>query len=556
MAADCYSALLVSDFNTSNFSGYLRNDREWPKIEPISAPYGQVHQALLNFDYDSVDVVIVWTRPEAVIPSFSRLLDGEPQSVDKLLLEADAYVELLLRLRDKVRLTFVPTWVIPHQRRAFATTGMTSGIGMDQALMRLNIHLAESLEQVPGFYTLNAQHWVGNAGKAAFSSKLWYMSKTPYGNEVFKEAVTTIKSAIRGANGRSKKLIVLDLDGVLWGGIVGEDGWQNLKIGGHDPRGEAFLDFQKALKALSNRGIVLGIVSKNDEPVALEAIRCHPEMALRIDDFVGWRINWSDKAQNVADLVSSLNLGLEAAVFIDDNPVERARVRETLPQVVVPDWPADITQYKDALLGLPYFDAPALTKEDQRRTQMYVSERERASSKTTVGSIDEWLNTLATVVARDLLSDSNLARATQLLNKTNQMNLATRRMTDMEFLEWSNQGKRRVWVFRVIDKFGDLGLTGIISLDPQGSKATIVDFVLSCRIMGRRIEETMLSTTIEYARTLGLKEVWAFYEPTSKNGPCFEFWKRSGFKQDGHSFMWDAKADYPVPEQVRLEDAS
>ncbi len=556
MVGDRYSVSLISDFNMSNFGAYLKNDKDWPRVEPVIAPYGQVAQMLLGFERDELDFAIVWTRPEAVIPSFRRLVDGEIRDVDETLAEVDAYVELLLKLEDKVRCTFVPTWVMPHDRKAFAITDMKSGIGVGKTLMKMNVRLAEALEQAPTFHLLNAQNWVGRSGRGAFSSKLWYMSKTPYGNQVFKEAAMAIKSTIRGVTGRSRKLIVLDLDDVLWGGTVGEDGWQNLKLGGHDPVGEAFADFQRALKAFSRRGIVLGIASKNEESIALEAIRSHPEIVLRMDDFADWRINWNDKAQNVADLVSSLNLGLEAAVFIDDNPVERARVSEALPEVAVPDWPSDKTQYTDTLLGLPYFDTPALTDEDRRRTHMYVSARERASSMTSVGSVDEWLRTLNTTVTREVLNDGSLTRASQLLNKTNQMNLATRRMAEAEFLRWAGQENRRVWVFRVSDKFGDLGITGIVSLEYDGKKGRIVDFVLSCRVMGRRIEETMLSTAIDFARTLGLEEVWARYEPTPKSAPCLEFWKRSGFRQEQHCFYWNTGASYPVPEQIHLQDAA
>jgi FkbH-like protein len=555
MINEQYSALLISDFNIGNLAGYLRNSKDWPTVEPIITPYGQVAQTILSIDRNDIDLALVWTRPEAVIPSFARLVDGDTSVGEETLAEVDAYVGLLQKLKDKVRFTFVATWTVSHDRRAFALTGMKNSIGIDNTLMKMNIRLADALERVPGFHVLNAQNWIGRAGKMAFNAKLWYMSKTPYGNEVFKEAATAVKSAIRGVTGRSKKLIVLDLDGVLWGGIVGEDGWQNLKLGGHDPVGEAFADFQRALQALSRCGIVLAIVSKNDESVALEAIRNHPEMVLQLNDFAGWRINWNDKAQNVADLISSLNLGADAVVFIDDNPVERARVLDALPSVTVPDWPTDVTQYKDALLGLPCFDMPALTDEDRRRTQMYVADRERATTMANVGSIDEWLNTLKTVVTRELLNDTNLARAAQLLNKTNQMNLSTRRMTDNEFLDWASHGQRRVWVFRVADKFGDLGLTGIVSLEPDGKKGQIVDFLLSCRVMGRRIEEAMLSTVVEYARALGLDQVWARYEPTAKNSPCLDYWKRSGFEPQELCFYWNTHESYPVPSQVELKDA-
>src|SRR5262249_22447003 len=162
----------------------------------------------------------------------------------------------------------------------------------------------------------------------SFSPRLWYLGKIPYANEVFKEAARDVKSALRGLAGKARKLVIVDLDETLWGGIVGEDGWEHIKLGGHDPASEALADFQRELKALTRRGILLGIVSKNEEAVALAAIDKHPEMVLRRSDFTGWRINWGDKAANIVDLVNELNLGIDSVVFIDDNPSERARVRE------------------------------------------------------------------------------------------------------------------------------------------------------------------------------------------------------------------------------------
>jgi FkbH-like protein len=364
-----------------------------------------------------------------------------------------------------------------------------------------------------------------------------------------------VKSALRGILGKSKKLVVLDLDDTLWGGIVGDQGWQNLRLGGHDPIGEACVDFQRELKSMANRGILLAIVSKNEESVALEAIRNHPEMVLRLEDFAGWRINWLDKASNMVDLVSSLNLGLDSVVFIDDNPVERKRVSEAFPQIFVPDWPEDKMLYKAALQSLSCFEGLVVTQEDRSRTRMYAAEKERASSQVSFLSLDEWLEDLGTVVAFESLNQSNLPRANQLLNKTNQMNLSTRRMSEQALLAWATESNRRFWVFRVKDKFGDLGLTGLLSLELDTTKARIADFILSCRVMGRKIEEAMLARAIEAAQSLGSAEVYAQYVATEKNKPCLDFLKRSGFRycEDGQTFHWDTKLPYPVPKQIHFE---
>jgi FkbH-like protein len=417
----------------------------------------------------------------------------------------------------------------------------------------MNLRLMDRLDGVTNGYVLAAQRWVEGVGRGAFPPKLWYMGKIPYHPGVWVEAVADIKAALSGIAGRARKLLLLDLDDTLWGGIVGDVGWENLQLGGHDSVGEAFVDFQNAIKSLQRRGVVLGVVSKNTEEVALEAIRRHPAMVLRETDFVGHRINWRDKAQNVAELVEEVNLGLQSVVFIDDNPVERARDREALPEVFVPEWPEDKTLYASALRSLRCFDSPAISREDLDRTRMYSSERQRESLKAEVGSVDDWLKQLAIKVVAEPLKAENLARTTQLLNKTNQMNLSTRRLSEQELLAWVKDGQRQLWAVRVSDRFGDAGLTGIVSLELDGSRANVVDFVLSCRVMGRRIEETMAHLLVEEARRCGATSIEARYLATAKNKPCLEFWERSGFEaKTSDYFAWNTTRAYPCPSVVEF----
>lgn len=555
-----YRCLTIADFNISNFNGYLANDPQWPTVRPIEVPYGQVTQLLLETEQhgweERPDFVVVWTRPEAVCSAFKRLLDGHAVATESILAEVDQYANLLATLRERTQFVLVPTWTLVPPRRHFALMAMQDGVGIDNTLMRMNLRLAEQLDQLPGLYILNAQDWLTGAGKGAFHPKLWYMGKISFGNQVFKEAVSGVKAAISGIHGRSKKLVVLDLDDTLWGGVVGDLGWENLQLGGHDPVGESFVDFQQTLKALTRCGVLLGIVSKNEESVALEAIRHHPEMILGLDDFAGWRINWLDKARNVAELVAELNLGLDAVVYIDDNPFERARVAEALPQVFVPEWPEDKLLYTSTLLNLSCFNAPVVSEEDRGRTRMYVEDRQRSSAQVEFQSLDAWLKSLGTTVDCELLAPSTLPRAAQLLNKTNQMNLTTRRLSEQALLAWAREPHRRFWVFRAKDKFGDLGLIGLLSLECATTTAQIVDFVLSCRGMGRKVEETMLAVAVKTARSLGMQEVAAHYIPTAKNKPCLAFWKRSAFQycEEQGTFYWDTCQPYAVPEQIRLEE--
>ena len=555
-----HTCVLVSDFNLQNFCGYLANDPGFPLINAIPAPFGQTVSTLLHQDapcwQNTPDVAVIWTQPQAVIPDFNALLRYEQVRLQKVLQQVDEYSSLLVTMSEWVKYAFVPSWVLPSYRSVFGVLDMKTEIGLTNTIMRMNLRLAENLEKTSNIYVFNTHRWIEQAGNHAFNPKLWYLGKIVFGNEVFKAAVRDIKAALGGMLGFARKLIILDLDDTLWGGIVGDVGWENLVLGGHHHLGEAYVDFQQALKSMKNRGILLAIVSKNEEPVALEAIRKHPEMVLKLEDFAGWRINWQDKAQNVVDLMAELNLGPQSAVFIDDSPAERARINESLPEVHVPDWPEDPLFYPSALLSLGCFEMPSLSQEDLVRTTLYLSENKRQALKKTVGSLEEWLSRLSLRVQVEELHPANLQRAAQLLNKTNQMNLSTRRLPEAELMAWAENKHHRLWTLRVSDKFGDAGLTGIVSLDIQGQSAQIVDFILSCRVMGRKIEEAMLATAINHVRESGVKDVFARYIRTSKNKPCLDFFQSLAprFQQQGDRFIGDGKMPYPVPEHIELVD--
>lgn len=230
---------------------------------------------------------------------------------------------------------------------------------------------------------------------------------------------------------------------------------------------------------------------------------------------------------------------------------------EALPEVLVPDWPEDPTLYASALLSLRCFDAPSVSREDLERTQMYASEKQREGLRAEVSSLDDWLRTLGIVVRAERLKAGNRTRAAQLLNKTNQMNLGTRRLSEQELEEWALLPGHELYVLHVSDRFGDAGLTGIVSFCLEGDKAHVVDFVLSCRVMGRKIEETMAHLVVDRARSKGARAIEARYLATPKNVPCLEFWQRSGFEQQEEVFSWREPSRYPLPPMVSLHvDAS
>lgn len=558
MAEKQTSCLLISDFNVGNLRGLLVNDQTPPVVDVIMGPYGQVMELLIDLEHDcwrdKPDIAVVWTQPHAVIEPFARLLSFADVPLEELLADVDRYADRVSAITGRVRNVFVPTWVNPPHQRGLGMIDLTHARGISGALLSMNARLVQKLRATPGVFLFDSQRWMNTVGKTAYSPQMWHMAKVPFANAVFAEAVADLKASLLGLGGQSRKLVILDLDDTLWGGIVGDIGWEQVRLGGHDPIGEAFVEFQQALKVLENRGIILGIVSKNEESVALEAIRNHPGMILRENDFAGWRINWDDKARNITELTNELNLGLQSVVFIDDNPVERDRVRQALPDVFVPEWPNDKMRYSQALAQLRCFDLPDISSEDQARAQMYVADRQRRDLAQDLSSVDDFLRSLDIHISTEVLTRSNLSRAAQLFNKTNQMNLSTRRLTAEELWEWAQEPGQRMWTLRVIDKFGDSGLVGLVSFRQHDNQGEIVDFILSCRVFGRCAEEAMLYVAISHARSLGVSSVTASYLETKKNKPTISFFERSGLeRQPDNCFVWNATREYPAPALITLD---
>jgi FkbH-like protein len=544
---------VVSDFNADLLARFAAADRSDPPCRAEAAPFGQVFQTLAAFDAPATTLA-VWTRPEGISGEWARHLAGEPVTRDAAMAEVDAFAQMLVQAAGRARSLFVATWVPSRIGRGLGMLEWTADGGA-RLLAEMNLRLADALAAVPGAYLLDTQRWI-DAARPARDSKFWHAIKSPFSEAVFKAAATDIKAAMRARSGKARKLLLLDLDDTMWGGVVGDDGADKLRLGGHDAIGEAHADFQRAALALSKRGIALGIVSKNDEDVALAAIDSHPGMLVRRADLAGWRINWNDKAQNIVALTAALNLGLDSVVFIDDNPVERGRVREALPQVLVPEMPNHVSGYADVLRQLDCFDQAGLTAEDRARTDMYVAERSRRDAAVSFTSAADFLKSLDIEVEIAPFGPENAKRVVQLLNKTNQLNLATRRLTDRELEEWLATGTARaLHTVSVKDRFGDLGLTGIVSWEVAGNDLEIVDFILSCRAMGREVERTMAALAVAAAKQGGQARTLARYVTTARNRPTLDFWTASGFEAGADGLFVHLTDDpYPFPEVVRLSE--
>lgn len=550
-------ALFISDFSINNLFGYLKNELMFQKLEIVIAPFNQVHQVLLNDKLEcwsgDIDFTFVWTKPERVLNSFSAYLNNENIKIEEIIDEVEKYAELLLLASSRVKTFLVSNWTVDLTLNYQGISSSKSETGILDVLSKMNSTLSSVLSTSNNIYIINSQKWVSLVGNTAYSPKLWYLSKTPFHSSVFALAAKDIGSFIKGLTVSSKKIIITDLDNTIWGGVVGDVGYENLILGGHNAVGEAYRDFQLALKAISRKGVVLAITSKNEESVAMNAIENHSEMALRKSDFVAWRINWDDKAKNIFEIAQELNIGLDSIVFLDDNPFERERIKHALPEVFVPELPSDPLLYPNFLLQLDCFNSNSISEEDRKRTELYSIEKQRLDHKKGFNDLEEWLKSIDIRVKCELLNADNLQRVLQLLNKTNQMNLLTARYTEKDLIDRNLDELHFTYAFSVRDNFGDAGLTGVIGLQVVEDTLTFTDFVLSCRVIGRKVEETMLSVAINLARELNLKFVEGKYIQTEKNKPCFDFFQNSKFEILNNSFRWEVEKMYIRPYYIDLE---
>ncbi len=507
-------ALIVADTVVNPIVRILSDPSNPPAID-ASVKFGQVRGALGDAQGDGV--LIVWTTPENTFASLAQLSRCEVMEAKGLLEEVDEFSQLVARTAERWRHVLVLSWALPPYRRWIAGMTMRPG-GLAHSVMRMNLRLCEGLDGTKNVTVLDTQSWYAALGQPAFDPKLRALAKVNYSRDFFLKAAAEMKAVLRGILGYARKLVICDLDDTLWGGIVGDDGMENLRLGGHDGVGESFAEFQRELLALKNRGLLLAICSKNDPGLAMEAVERHPEMVLRAGDFAAIRISWRDKAQNIGSILDELNLLPSSAVFLDDNPVERDRVRYVFPEILVPELPADVAAYPSFLASLDCFETARITAEDQRRTLLYKEEAQRKEAASSADSLDEWLSSLGVVLTVKRLDRASLPRAAQLLNKTNQFNMATRRMEQQELWRWCQGQDRLALAFWVADKFGESGLTGLATADLREGR--IIDFVMSCRVMGKGIEEAILAVVCDHLRNTAVS---ASYRKTERNGPFYQF---------------------------------
>ena len=371
---------------------------------------------------------------------------------------------------------------------------------------------------------------------AWFDVGRWLQGKleiAPQAAPFYGDLAARILAALRGL---SKKCLVLDLDNTLWGGVIGDDGLEGIVLGEGSGAGEAHLALQHYAKQLKERGVILAVCSKNDAKIAEAAFNDHPEMVLRRSDFAAFQANWDDKAQNLKAIATRLNIGVDSLVFVDDNPIERARIRQSLPMVSVPELPDDAAHYVRCLADAGYFEAVAFTADDRNRAEQYAANAEREALLGSAESMDDFLRGLDMTAVYGPFTAVDHARVVQLINKTNQFNTTTRRYAGEEVSQIMEDPDSVTLQFRLLDRLGDNGLISTMILRPTAAEDDVLEienWVMSCRVFGRELEFEAMNVAVEAARARGTRALVAEYIRTPKNDVISKLYPSLGFTEVG-----------------------
>lgn len=358
----------------------------------------------------------------------------------------------------------------------------------------------------------------------------WNLAKQPFDHALipaYAEGLCRLLGAIRG---KSRKVLALDLDNTIWSGVIGDDGLDGITIGQGDPVGEAHLALQAYALALRDRGIVLAICSKNTDEIARGVFREHPDMLLREEHIAVFQANWSDKATNLKAIAEALNVGLDTLVFVDDNPAERALVRQRLPQVAVPELPESPALYARTLAAAGYFETAGFSEEDRNRSSYYAENARRIAVKAAAGSLDDYLRSLDMTLRLAPFDELGRTRIAQLINKSNQFNLTTRRYSEADVASLMTDPAVATLQVRLEDSFGDNGMISVVICRGHEDEWEIDTWLMSCRVLGRRVEEAVLAEVARLANKAGITRLVGVFRPTDRNGIVADHYSKLGFE--------------------------
>lgn len=494
------------------------------------AEYNQVERQILDMSSDyygfQADYTVVFQSTHKLLEKYS-LMPSDRQSA-----LSDERIDFIRMLCSSVSGRIIYYNYPEIEDTIFGSYANKVPSSFTYQVRKLNYELMNLSREFPNFFVCDLAGLQNKFGRDfMFDSTVYVSTEMVLSLDALPYVASRTLDIVCAAEGRFKKCLILDLDNTVWGGVVGDDGWENIQVGHGLGIGKAFTEFQEWVKKLKNRGIIIAVCSKNDEDKAKEPFEKNPEMVLKLDDIAVFVANWENKADNIRTIQSILNIGFDSMVFLDDNPFERNMVRENVPGVTVPELPEDPGEYLEYLYSLNLFETASYSEGDKDRTRQYQVEAQRVSLQKSFTNEADFLKSLDMVSEVKGFDAFNTPRVAQLSQRSNQFNLRTVRYTEAEITNIENDDRYATFSFTLADKFGDNGLICVIILEKLDSETLFVNtWFMSCRVLKRGMENFTLNTIVEYAKENGFKQIVGEYLPTPKNKMVEEHYPRLGFK--------------------------
>jgi len=551
----------VGSFTLNGFEETIKVECNEEKINCITynSPYNQFNQEILDENSNlykfKPDIIFLLIDNRTILENsfyFSSIdsKDENKKYAKEKLDELNNLIEIITK-KTKSKI-IISNFVIP----TYTALGIYESkieYGIKEIILDLNKKLKIISKNIDSCYVYDFNSFVTKFGE---KNVLDY-KKMNYGDikinfDIIPYLIYEFLGYVKPILGLNKKCIVLDLDNTLWGNIIGEDGFEGIKIGPY-PEGRSFVEFQKVLKSLSENGVILAINSKNNQKDAMRVINEHPHMILRENDFSCIKINWNDKISNMKEISNELNIGLDSIVFFDDDPVNRELLRMSIPEINTIELPRDPSTYAQILRNLNDFNTLKITQDDAKRKMMYKQEQNRQEFESSTKNLNEYLEKLDIKIKIKMDDRISIPRISQLILKTNQFNLTTKRYQEEEIKDFVEDKKMIVGCSEVEDKFGENGITNVFIIKTKPNEWVIDTFLLSCRIMGRGIEEGIIGKILEIAKGRGIEKITATFIPTEKNKPAENFLKNYGFEKEGENWIFLLKNKIRIPDYLQVE---
>lgn len=498
-------------------------------IDLFEAEYNQVERQLLDLSSDfhifNADYTVVFQSTHKLLEKYSLL------PVDQQAGLADERLDFLRSLAATVQGRIIIYNYPEIEDTVFGSYANKVNSSFTYQVRKLNFELMNLAQECPNFFICDLAGLQNKFGRDfMFDSTIYVSTEMILSLDALPYVAARTFDIICAAEGKFKKCLILDLDNTVWGGVVGDDGWENIQVGHGLGIGKAFTEFQEWVKKLKNRGVIIAVCSKNDEDKAKEPFEKNPEMILKLDDIAVFVANWENKADNIRTIQSILNIGFDSMVFLDDNPFERNMVREHVPGITVPELPEDPGEYLEFLYAQNLFETASCSEGDKDRTKQYQVEAERVSLQKSFTNEADFLKSLNMVSEVQGFDKFNTPRVAQLSQRSNQFNLRTVRYTDAEILAIEADEHYVTFSFTLADKFGDNGLICVVIGEKQSADTLFINtWFMSCRVLKRGMENFTLNTIVGYARIHGIRRIVGEYLPTAKNQMVKEHYSRLGF---------------------------